>query len=58
MKIGGQIFGVLERRYPCSLLMDIVEVAINMSRCEEIKAVLKSNLSFTNINEFKELLNL
>jgi orotate phosphoribosyltransferase len=39
-------------------MMEIVELAITLNRCEEIKAVLKSNLPFSSIHEFKELLNL
>jgi hypothetical protein len=38
--------------------MDIVEVAIALNKCEEIKTVLKSEQHFTNIKEFKGLLNL
>jgi hypothetical protein len=58
MKIGGQILGVLTKPLACSLVMDIVELAITLNRCEEIKVVLKSNVPFTNIKEFKELLDL
>jgi hypothetical protein len=42
----------------CHLVMDIVELTITLNRCEEIKTILKSNLPFTNIEEFKELLDL
>jgi hypothetical protein len=58
IKIGGQILGVLTIPTACSLVMEIVELAITLNRCEEIKAVLKSNLSFSSIHEFKELLDL
>ena len=58
MKIGGQILGVLTKPLACSLVMDIVELAITLNKCEEIKTILKSNLVFTNIKEFKELLDL
>jgi hypothetical protein len=34
-------------------MMEVVELAITLNRCEEIKAVLKSNLIFNNIEEFK-----
>jgi hypothetical protein len=37
--------------------MDIVELAITLNRCEEIKNVLKSEHNFANIKEFKDLLN-
>ena len=53
IKIGGQILGVLTKLTACSLVMEIVELAITLNRCEEIKAVLKSNLIFDNIEEFK-----
>lgn len=49
IKIGGQIIGVLTKPTPCSLVMEIVELAISLNRCEEIKAVVKSNLAFANI---------
>ena len=38
--------------------MDIVELAIAMNKCEEIKTVLKSGQAFSNIEEFKELMDL
>jgi len=38
--------------------MDIVELAITLNKCEEMKTILKSNLVFANIKEFKELLDL
>lgn len=42
VKIGSQLLGVLTYSMPCSLLMDIVEVALKMNRCEEIKTILRS----------------
>ena len=41
----------------CSLLMDIVEIALKLNRCEEIKALLGSSQTFSNIQEFQALLN-
>ena len=38
--------------------MNIVELAITLNKCEEIKAVLKSGQAFNNIEEFKALMNL
>jgi hypothetical protein len=38
--------------------MDIVELAITMNKCEEIKTVLKSGQAFSSIEEFKVLMNL
>jgi hypothetical protein len=43
---------MLTKPVDCSLIMDVVELAINMNKCEEIKTVLKSELPFTNISEF------
>ena len=58
MRIGAQVLGVIVKPAACSLIMDIVELAITLNRCEEIKIVLKSNLIFSTIEEFKELLQL
>jgi hypothetical protein len=58
MKVGGQILGVLIKPTACSLIMEIVELSITINRCEEIKSILKSDLSFTNIKEFNALLDL
>jgi hypothetical protein len=38
--------------------MGIVELAITLNRCEEIKTILKLEQNFTNIEEFRDLLNL
>ena len=38
--------------------MDIVELAITLKKCEEIKTVLKSGQAFGSIEEFKVLINL
>ena len=56
--IGAQILGALSNPIVCDLLMDIVELAITLKKCEQIKTILKSNLTFANIQEFKELLDL
>jgi hypothetical protein len=58
IKIGGQLLGVLENPRSCSLVMDIVELALSINRCEEIKTVLQSQIPFDNIEEFKDLLKL
>jgi len=39
-------------------MMDIVELAITLNKCEEIKTILKSEQTFSNIEEFKVLMNL
>jgi len=38
--------------------MNIVELAITLNKCEEIKAVLKSRQTFSSFEEFKSLMNL
>jgi len=38
--------------------MDIVELALTMKKCEELKAVLVSQQSFATFEEFKQLLAL
>jgi len=43
MGIGGQIFGVISKSTPCSLAMDIAELAITLNKCEEIKTMIRSN---------------
>lgn len=37
LKFGGQIFGAIDRNMPCSLLMQIVEIAFTLNSCEDIK---------------------
>jgi hypothetical protein len=49
LKIGAQILGVLIKPTACSLAMEIVELSIVRNSCEEIKAVVKSNLAFASI---------
>jgi hypothetical protein len=56
--VGAQLLGVVSRQICCSLAMEIVELAITLKKCEEIKAVLKSDLTFVSIADFKELLKL
>ena len=58
IKIGAQVLGVLTKPIQCSLVMDVVELAITMNKCEEIKTVLKSGQAFRSIEEFKALMNL
>ena len=58
VKLGAQVLGVLINSMSCSLVMDIVELAITLNKCEEIKKVLKANLSFSTIEEFKDLVTL
>jgi hypothetical protein len=38
--------------------MDVVELAITLNRCEEIKTIFKLEQNFTNIKEFRSLLDL
>lgn len=49
LTFGGQIFGAIDRNIPCSLLMQIVEIAFTLNKCEDIKQVMALNKQFSSI---------